>query len=357
MRCHRHRVSRLRDPDGPDERDELDDFWRGGPGMPDAPDAPDAPDGTWPGEPRSPGPAEPAAPDSRPPDRLASVSGLMSSVSTAYTAAHGHPLDHDGLVARQQRRRRWAVGIRTAVVAALALALVVGVVVVRDLARTAGAPVPLAKIDPAASPETGTPGAGDDPASSAVPPEPGTDGTSGAAGASDASEPGRLDAAGGAAAATTEVAVHVVGQVSSPGVVEVATGSRVIDAITAAGGLTERADAGAVNLARVVVDGEQIYVPVPGEVVPAPAPPPTGTAPAAQDPGAAPGATAPGAVINLNTADVAALDTLPGIGPAIAGRIVDWRETHGGFAAVDDLLEVAGIGPAVLTKIRDLVTV
>ena len=282
----------------------------------------------------------------------------MSSVSTAYTAAHGHPLAHDGLVARQQRRRRWAVGIRTAIVAALTLALVVGVVVVRDLARTSGAPVPLAEIDPAASPEAGTPGAADDLAAPGGPTEPGTDGASSGDGASGTSEPDRLDAGGGAGAvaATTSVAVHVVGQVSSPGVVEVAAGSRVIDAIAAAGGLTETADPGAVNLARLVVDGEQIYVPVPGEEIPV-APAPAGTTSAAQDPGAAANATGPGAVINLNTADVAALDTLPGIGPAIAGRIIDWREAHGSFAAVDDLLEVAGIGPAVLTKIRDLVTV
>ena len=275
----------------------------------------------------------------------------MSSVSTAYTAAHGHPLAHDGLVARQQRRRRWAVGIRAAVVAALALALVVGVIVVRDLARTSGAPVPLAEVDPAAATSAGESGEGAGEPGASAPSDP-----SSPAGAE--SPLGAGEASARAPAAPASVAVHVVGQVTSPGVVEVAAGARVIDAITAAGGLTETADAGAVNLARPVVDGEQIYVPVPGEVIPAQAAgPATGSTPGAPAPGTAAGTSGSGAAINLNTADAAALDTLPGIGPAIAGRIIDWREAHGGFAAVDDLLEVSGIGPAVLTSIRDLVTV
>lgn len=281
-----------------------------------------------------------------PPDRFSSVSGLMASVSTAYTAAHGHPLEHDGLVSRQVRRRRWSVGIRTAVIGSLAVALVTGVVVVRDLARASGTPVPLAQVDPAAGEGSGTDPDGTDQDSAdpggilpsavtppdAVPPDP----------APPIADPVTL-------------AVHVVGQVNSPGVVRVAAGSRVIDAITAAGGLTTGADSGAVNLARQVVDGEQVYVPAPGEQVPVVAGPPAAL-PAPGD-GSGP-ATAPGgAPIDLNTADAAALDSLPGIGPALAGRIITWREANGGFGAIDDLLEVSGIGPAVLAKIRDLVAV
>ena len=303
-------------------------------------------------------------------DRLASVSGLMASVSTAYTAAHGHPLDHDGLVARQVRRRRWSVGVRAAVVGSLAVALVTGVVVVRDLARTSGAPLALTEVDPTA----GSPA---DPVADPTgdQPEDETDGQGGAgdAGATsgEAGTGATSTSAAGPQPAAAAVAVHVVGQVATPGVVQIAAGSRVIDAITAAGGLTETADAGAVNLARAVVDGEQIYVPAPGETVPTPAP--AGQAPAGVTAGSgasgvgAPGAGAPGAgapgtggagvAINLNTADAAALDTLPGIGPALAGRIIDWREAHGRFAALEDLLEVSGIGPAVLAKIRDQVTV
>lgn len=268
------------------------------------------------------------------PDRLTSVSALMGSVSTAYTAAHGHPLDHDGLVAGQVRRRRWSVGVRVAVIASLAVALVTGVVVIRDLARASGTPMPLAQVDP------GSVGPAGGPASS-----PATEVGEGDSGSPSTASPAT------SSPATALVAVHVVGQVNNPGVVEVAAGSRVVDAITAAGGLTEEADAGAVNLARPVVDGEQVYVPAPGEEVPVAA------GPAAPAPGSVPGTVPSVALLDLNSADAAALDTLPGIGPALAGRIIAWREANGGFASVEDLLEVSGIGPAVLAKIRDLVAV
>ena len=353
-RCHRRRVSRL------PEQDEPDDAWRDGPGDPwgegwrgvagDVTDVPDTSDDLH-DDVRPPMP--PASP---PQDRLASVSGLMASVSTAYTAAHGHPLAHDGLVARQVRRRRWSVAIRAAVVASLALALVTGVVVVRDLARTSGAPVPLAEVDPTAG--AGAEGSADVPASTETP----STETAATETASTDESAAAESLSATAPASSASVAVHVVGQVTSPGVVEVAAGARVIDAITAAGGLTEAADSGAVNLARPVVDGEQIYVPVPGETIPAQAQAQAQAPVAAPSTGTTPGAASKpaasnGIAINLNTADAVALDALPGIGPAIAGRIIDWREAHGAFAAVDDLLEVSGIGPAVLAKIRDQVTV
>lgn len=139
--------------------------------------------------------------------------------------------------------------------------------------------------------------------------------------------------------------LHVHGAVVEPGIVELPAGSRVVDAIAAARGPTDDADLGGVNLARVLVDGEQLYVPRVGEV------PPPGA-------GVAGGGAAGGSgLVNLNTADAAALETLPGIGPALASRIIAWREANGGFRAVDELLAVSGIGQKTLDGFRDQVTV
>lgn len=133
--------------------------------------------------------------------------------------------------------------------------------------------------------------------------------------------------------------VHVLGAVANPGLFELREGDRTIDAIAVAGGFTDDADQAQLNLARFVVDGEQIAVPVIGET-----------------PAAAPGVTADGRV-NLNTADSSALETLPRVGPALAERILAWREVNGGFGAVEDLLNVAGIGDKTFEGLRDLVTV
>lgn len=141
------------------------------------------------------------------------------------------------------------------------------------------------------------------------------------------------------------VVVHVAGAVAAPGVHELPAGSRVIDAVQASGGLTPDADAGAVNLAAPLADGSQVYVPRVGEVPP---PAALGTGDGA--------AEAPGPV-DLNTADAALLETLPGVGPATAAAIVDHRERHGPFASVEGLLEVRGIGEAKLAALRDLVRV
>ena len=140
--------------------------------------------------------------------------------------------------------------------------------------------------------------------------------------------------------------VHVLGAVVRPGLVELAAGARVVDAVAAAGGFTAEADPAGVNLARPVVDGEQLVVLAIGQVPP----------PAAG--GGAPGSgqAAADEVVHLNTADVAALDTLPRIGPALAQRIIDWREANGRFSSVDDLLAVTGIGQKTLDGLRDLVT-
>jgi competence protein ComEA len=135
--------------------------------------------------------------------------------------------------------------------------------------------------------------------------------------------------------------VHVAGRVRRPGVYEFHPGDRVIDAVQAAGGPRKGADLDALNLAALLTDGEQVLVPsrTPGGTVPG-----GGTA------------TTPG-LVNVNTASEADLESLPGIGPVLAQRIVDYRTEHGPFASVDGLLDVSGIGPATLDDFRDLVTV
>lgn len=144
--------------------------------------------------------------------------------------------------------------------------------------------------------------------------------------------------------------VHVVGQVRHPGVVRLAPGSRVLDAVQAAGGASPSAGLNHLNLARAVVDGEQIVVPKPGENVPA-----AGLPGAA---GAGPtSAGAGGGLVDLNTADAAALDSLPGVGPVIAQRILDWRTEHGRFTSVDELGEVSGIGDKLMAQIAPKVRV
>ena len=138
------------------------------------------------------------------------------------------------------------------------------------------------------------------------------------------------------------VLVHVVGAVRAPGVVELDSGSRVTDALDAAGGPTAYADPSQLNLAAPIADGQRIAVPRIGEVV---APPPSSGA----------GLERVGPV-NLNTATAAELDTLPGIGPALADAIMQARAERP-FTSVDDLRRVRGIGDARFEQLRDLVTV
>ncbi|HET9729976.1 MAG TPA: ComEA family DNA-binding protein, partial [Acidimicrobiia bacterium] len=127
------------------------------------------------------------------------------------------------------------------------------------------------------------------------------------------------------------VIADVVGAVHHPGIVKLAAGARVIDAVRAAGGATARADLSRLNLAAVVADGTRIAVPKVGEPVP-----PLDGAPTNSNP--------PEGPVNLNTATAEQLDALPGVGPVLAQRIVDWRTAHGGFHSVDDLQQVSGIG-------------
>jgi competence protein ComEA len=157
----------------------------------------------------------------------------------------------------------------------------------------------------------------------------------------------------GSTAVSTEVVVHVVGAVAAPGVQRLPTGSRVIDAVEAAGGAAADADLSRVNLAAVLADGQQVVVLRPGEAPPAAA----GAGPSG--PGAADGAggDSDGALVDINRASAAELEELPGVGPATAEAIIAHRDQNGPFASVDDLLDVRGIGEAKLEQLRDRATV
>jgi competence protein ComEA len=215
----------------------------------------------------------------------------------------------DGLPAGSPRPRlldavRWRVPPRTAVVALTALALVGGALALRAAAQPTGEPVSVEEPTVLATAE----------------PEP---------------------------TATTDatVWVHVVGQVASPGVVALPAGSRVGEAVAAAGGALPDADLAGLNLAAVVPDGAQVRVPAPGEAPEGPAVEAAGGGPAADG------------TVDVNTAGSGELQTLPGIGPVLADRIVAWRTEHGAFSDVDALRDVPGIGPSVLSRLRDLVRV
>ncbi|MBC7441497.1 MAG: helix-hairpin-helix domain-containing protein [Ramlibacter sp.] len=181
---------------------------------------------------------------------------------------------------------------------------------------------------------------------------PGTGGASSSPGAATSSA--GTSSAGTSSGATSTGAegavifVHVLGAVERPGLYELSVGARVMDAVAAAGGLTGTADPAGANLARRMADGEQLYLPQLGETPPVPASSAGGAT------GGAAGATVP---VNLNTATLAELDTLPRIGPAMAQRILDYRDANGPFASVDDLRNVTGIGDKTFEGLAALITV
>lgn len=160
------------------------------------------------------------------------------------------------------------------------------------------------------------------------------------------SEP-RPTLSAGPAAASSPVVVHVLGKVEHPGVVTLPSGSRVAEAIKAAGGVRPGAKTGTLNLARPLVDGEQIPV---GIRAPSPPqPPPGGAIPTV------PGA--PGAPLDLNAATPDQLDDLPGVGPVLAQRIVAYRTQHGRFRSVEQLQDVSGIGAHRFADLKTMVRV
>jgi competence protein ComEA len=150
-------------------------------------------------------------------------------------------------------------------------------------------------------------------------------------------------AVGEVTATSSSLVVSVVGRVAHPGLVTLPAGSRVADALHAAGGLLPRADPASVNLAAPLTDGQQVAVGVPGAAGAAPGPTTSGTAAAGP--------------VNLNTATADQLDALPGIGPVLAQRIIDHRTQQGRFTAVEQLDDVPGIGPALYARLSGSVTV
>jgi competence protein ComEA len=146
---------------------------------------------------------------------------------------------------------------------------------------------------------------------------------------------------------TSRIVVDVAGKVRRPGIATLPPGSRVVDALAAAGGARRGTRLGTLNLARVLTDGEQIVVGVPASA---------GMAASAASAPTAGGAGPPGRLVNINTASQAELEELPQVGPVTARSILDYRAENGTFTSVDQLLEVSGIGDATLAKIAPYVT-
>jgi competence protein ComEA len=134
-----------------------------------------------------------------------------------------------------------------------------------------------------------------------------------------------------------KIYVHVAGSVKSPGIYQLDSGTRVYDAVLAAGGFTSKANQASVNMARALNDGEQLLIS-------------SGSGPQAID------NSMTSSLISLNQASASQLEDLPGVGPALAGRMIDWRTANGGFKAKEDLLNVAGIGDKLFASVKDLVT-
>lgn len=315
------------------------------------------------------GPGSAAAPGAPPPaERLAA---LLAEARTAPTApgrvpSPGDPPPGSVPAHRRQVAARTRVPASLLLIALAALAWLAWTVLGPgegggEVPETAGRPV-LAEAELDGDTEQGAPpGAGNGTGHGDVP--------GALPGADRGAETGPGTIPPGPATAPTPSAgsalyVHVTGEVARPGVVSVEAGSRVVDAVEAAGGLTDAAVTDTVNLAAPVTDGQQVLVPdsatapVPGPGAPvapgAPAPPGIAGAP----PGTGgPGGARPDGTLNLNTATVAELETLPRVGPVLAGRIVEFRQQHGGFAAVADLDAVPGIGPTLMEALGPLVTV
>ncbi|PWJ54006.1 competence protein ComEA [Quadrisphaera granulorum] len=236
------------------------------------------------------------------------------------------------------REARWSLAPPAAAGAVLLVAAVVVLLVLSAASAgrasvptpTPGVAVPTRTLQPSSPPSSSSPG----------PPS------------SSSSVPGSAVSSGGAAGG--EVVVDVVGEVERPGLVRLPAGSRADDAVRAAGGARPGADLRRVNLARLLVDGEQLVVPAPGEELTTFAPGAASVPATSAAAGASRTASGP---VDLNHATLAELDGLPGIGPVLAQRVLDWRAAHGRFTSVEELSEVPGFGPATLARLTPLVTV
>ncbi len=138
--------------------------------------------------------------------------------------------------------------------------------------------------------------------------------------------------------------VHIVGEIVAPGIYELDSGARIVDVIFAAGGFSEKADQASVNLAREVTDGEQIVVFRVGQ------------APSSTMGSSGSTSSSRGSQISLNRGSQAELEQLPGVGPALAARMIDWRTANGGFKKKEDLLNISGIGEKLFAGIKNEVT-
>ncbi len=275
------------------------------------------------------------------------TTAVQRRVVEAYAGLHGHPLEHDGRIATAQRRSRWKLSLRSGVSLIALITVIVGIVLTLEAWNRAENARELTYVE-------SEPAGGGDTSEGRTEPT-----------LSDDNEPADFGASGvdeGVQSYAT-VFVHVAGQVTKPGLYELPADARVHDAIEVAGGATGKADIDAINLASPLVDGQQLYVPKPGEVavslgthVPQSTQSIPGNnigVPGVDDVGA----TSDLSKVNINTATAEQLDTLPGVGPAIAQRIIEFREAHGGFVSVADLQSVSGIGPTIMSKLEDLVTV
>jgi competence protein ComEA len=273
--------------------------------------------------------------------------GLLGIPATDVASASAEPIQDDGEgrrgsaagpaasgnsgLGRGGRRRvstrlRGRIGLRAAVLLGV-LAVALGGWFWWQVAAGTPEVMPLSEVSPAGNPE------------------PGPD--AGAAAQASGGDPG---------AGTERITVHVAGAVARPGVVELPTGSRLHEAIAAAGGGTDATDPDRLNLAAVLEDGQKILVPARGD--PAPAEPAPGETAGSAGTGTEGGGAAPaGGKIDLNTASVEELGTLPRIGPVLAQRIVDWRQQHGRFKTVEELDAVDGVGPKMLEALLPLVGV
>ncbi|MFG3040373.1 helix-hairpin-helix domain-containing protein [Streptomyces sp. NPDC048330] len=242
-------------------------------------------------------------------------------------------------------------GLEPRTLAALTVLLVVAV-------GLAGGYFWMGRPEPVRAPELVRAGAGDGVRTAGVGEEAGLSGGAGSTGpagravvagrAAPGAGTGQGPAAASAAGAGAKVVVDVGGKVLRPGVLTLPAGSRVADALEAAGGARPGADLTALNRARVLFDGEQVLVGLPGA-------PPGGAAAGAGASGGAGGGGGPGAPLSLSTATVEQLDTLPGVGPVLAQHIVDHRVEHGGFRSVAELREVNGIGERRFAELEPLV--